>query len=248
MLEINKVHCGDCLELMKQIPDNSVDMVLTSPPYDNLRQYEGYTFDFEGVAGDLYRVTKPGGVVVWVVGDATINGSETCTSFKQALYFNAIGFKLHDTMIYEKSGMAYPESTRYHNVFEYMFVFAKGSIKTHNLIKDRKNKYTGSQGGNHRGGLCRRGEYGTRFNIWRYATGRDNTTKDRAAFDHPAVFPERLAEDHINSWSNSGDLILDPLCGSGTTCKVAARCGRRFIGIDISVKYCNIARGRIGCL
>jgi len=240
---------GDCLERMKEIPDGCVDLTVTSPPYDNLRTYNG-TLDWgdhvwKPVIQELFRVAKQGGVVVWVVGDATVKGSETGTSFKQALYFMECGFNLHDTMIYEKSGMAYPDSTRYHNVFEYMFVMTKGAIGTCNLIKDRANKYVGTQGGNKRGGLCTRGEYGARFNIWRFANGRDNSSKDREAFQHPAIFPEALANDHILSWSNEGDTVLDPFMGSGTTGKMAKKLNRRFIGIEKDESYFEIARARI---
>jgi site-specific DNA-methyltransferase (adenine-specific) len=230
---------------MKRMPDNFIDLTVTSPPYDNLRTYNGYCFDFESVAKELYRVTKLGGVIVWVVGDATIKGSETGTSFKQALFFKECGFDLHDTMIYEKSGMAYPDSTRYHNVFEYMFVFSKEQPKAINLIKDRENKYKGTLGGNKRGGLCKRGDYGARFNVWRFANGRDNSSKYREAFLHPAIFPEQLANDHIISWSNEGDLVYDPFMGSGTTAKMALINNRKFIGSEISQEYCDIANKRI---
>lgn len=243
-MTINLWH-GDCLELMKKIPNSSIDLTVTSPPYDNLRTYNGYTFNFEGIAKELYRVTKDGGVVVWVVGDATIKGSETGTSFRQALYFIQCGFNLHDTMIYEKSGMSFPDSTRYHQIFEYMFIFSKLNPKTFNPIKDRQNKYVGLIGGNKRGGLCKRDKFGNRFNIWRYANGRDNSTKDRKAFNHPAIFPEKLASDHIISWSNEGDTVLDCFLGSGTTGKMAKQLNRNFIGIEISQEYLDIAKNRI---
>lgn len=242
---LNKIHNIDCVEGMKLLPDSFVDLTVTSPPYDNLRKYNGFSWDFEATAKELYRVTKQGGVVVWVVGDATIKGSETGTSFKQALYLKEIGFNLHDTMIYQKSGVSYPESTRYLQQFEYMFIFSKGKPKSINLIKDRKNKYVGNVGGNHRGGLCQREEFGLRFNIWQYANGKYNTTKDEIAFLHPAVFPEQLANDHIISWSNEGDVVLDPFMGSGTTAKMAILNNRNFIGFEISDEYCDIARKRI---
>ena len=243
---INSVITGNCLGVMKTFPDNCIDLTVTSPPYDNLRSYNGYSFDFENIAHELYRVTKEGGVVVWVVGDATINGSETGTSFEQALYFKKYcGFRLHDTMIYQKSGMSYPDLTRYYNVFEYMFVLSKGKPKKINLIKDRKNKFIGLVGGNKRGGLCKRGKIGTRFNIWSFANGGNNSSKDKIAFQHPAIFPESLAQDHILSWSDEGDLVLDPMCGSGTTCKMALLNNRNYIGIDISEEYCELSRRRI---
>ena len=246
---MSKIHwgtnCMDCVEGLKLLKDESIDLTVTSPPYDNLRTYNGYCFDFESVAKELYRVTKLGGVVVWVVGDATIKGSESGTSFKQALYFKEIGFNLHDTMIYQKSGVSYPESTRYLQQFEYMFIFSKGKPKSINLIKDRKNKYVGNVGGNHRGGLCQREEFGLRFNIWQYANGKYNTTKDEIAFLHPAVFPEQLANDHIISWSNEGDIVLDPFSGSGTTHKMALLNNRRFIGFEISQEYVDIETQRL---
>lgn len=244
-MELNQIYCENNLETMARMPDNFLDLTVTSPPYDNLRTYNGYCFDFESVAKELYRVTKQGGIVVWVVGDATLNGSETGTSFKQALFFKECGFNLHDTMIYEKSGMAYPDSTRYHNVFEYMFVLSKGYPRKTNLIKDRENKYKGKVGGNKRGGLCKRESFGARFNIWRFANGRDNSSKDRIAFSHPAIFPESLACDHIISWSNEGDIVYDPFMGSGTTAKMALANNRKYIGSEISQEYCDIANKRI---
>ena len=254
MLDLSKsinLFQGDCLEVMKGISDGTVDLTVTSPPYDNLRSYNGNN-DLWGehvwkeVLAELYRITKDGGVVVWVVGDATIKGSETGTSFKQALHAMDCGFNLHDTMIYEKSGMAFPESTRYHGIFEYMFVLSKGKPKSINLIKDRKNKYVGKVGGNKRGGLCTRAEFGARFNVWRYANGRDNSSKDRIAFKHPAIFPEKLANDHIISWSNEGEIVFDPFMGSGTTGKMAKSNKRKFIGIELDETYFNIAKERIG--
>lgn len=246
MLDINRIYCGDNVTLCKQLDDNCIDLTVTSPPYDNLRKYKGFTWDFKALAKELCRVTKPGGVIVWVVGDATVNGSETGTSFRQALYFNDIGLSLWDTMIYEKSGMSYPGSNkRYYQTFEYMFVFSNGQPKSANLIKDRKNKYVGIMGGNHRGGLCKRREYGCRFNVWRYNNGKYNSTKDNIAFKHEAIMPEQLASDHIISWSNENDLILDPFMGSGTTAKCAKLLKRNYIGFEISEEYCKIAEERL---
>jgi site-specific DNA-methyltransferase (adenine-specific) len=255
-LPINQIICGDCLEVMKGLPDKCIDLTVTSPPYDNLRTYNGFTFDFEGIAKELYRVTKKGGVVVWVVGDATINGSETGTSFRQALYFKEIGFNLHDTMIYAKNNVYAhdPRNKRYKQCFEYMFVLSKGKPNTYNEIKDRPNKHVGKTLSGTKGrtkeGIKRNlkpivlGEYQARFNIWEYTTG-GSVASDKIAFNHPAIFPEKLAEDHIISWSNEGDIVLDPFLGSGTTAKMALLNGRNYIGIDISEEYCEIARKRI---
>ena len=248
---INKIINGDCLEVMKDMDDNYVDLTVTSPPYDNLRTYNGYTFDFEGIAKELYRITKEGGVVVWVVGDATINGSETGTSFKQALFFKECGFNLHDTMIYLKTGFSNPSSNRYHQVFEYMFVFSKGKPKTFNPIKDRENSCLKRGGGSQRqkDGTTKKGfggqfleAFGQRFNVWLL------THTGKAGEKHPATFPEKLANDHIISWSNDGDLVFDPFSGSGTTCKMAKINNRNYIGIEISKEYCNIAEQRLSAV
>lgn len=243
------IECGDSAELLKTLPDKSIDMVLTSPPYDNLRKYNGFTFDFETIAKELYRVTKEGGVVVWVVGDETVEGSETGTSFRQALFFKDIGFNLHDTMIYEKKQACFGSNLCYLQSFEYMFVFSKNRPKTTNLIYDRPNKLqglasvaTGSKKKNEKGVIPRRtieyAEVGRRKNIWCYSVGGGDT-------GHPAVFPYDLAKDHILSWSNEGDLVLDCFMGSGTTIDAAIQNKRHYIGFEISEEYCEIARKRI---
>lgn len=236
---------GDCLERMREIPDGSVDLTVTSPPYDNLRTYNGYSFDFEGIAKELYRVTAQGGVVVWVVGDATIKGSETGTSFRQALYFKDIGFNLHDTMIYRKPGTgACGSRLAYWQAFEYMFVLSKGRPKTINLLCDRPNSKFGSKTTNTQGRIAASGavkdaryrltpEFSIRQNVWDVQPG--NRAEDRTG--HPAVFPEALARDHIASWSQIGDTVLDPFLGSGTTGKTAVLAERRFIGIETSEQY-----------
>ena len=248
MIEINKNYNESNLDTMAKMPDCFVDLTVTSPPYDNLRTYNGYSFDFKAVAKELYRVTKQGGVVVWVVGDATIKGSETGTSFKQALYFKDIGFNLHDTMIYEKNGFRFPFPNRYHQTFEYMFIFSKGSPKTFNAIKDRKNIHTNRAGKNmkrERDGTktYRKSftpeEYGKRYNVWRYNIG------GKKEHNHPAVFPEKLAEDHILSWSNEGDLVYDPFMGSGTTAKMSILNNRNWIGSEISSEYCEIIEEQV---
>ena len=241
MIDVNRIYNEDCLETMARMHDGFVGLTVTSPPYDNLRTYNGYIFDYKKTAESLYRVTKSGGVVVWVIADGSVDGGETGTSFEQALYFKNIGFKIHDTMIYEKTGFSNPSSTRYHQVFEYMFVFSKGSPKTFNPIKDRENKYKGVHGGER----SFREDFGMRYNVWKYANGGGNTSKDKEAFKHPAPMPEKLANDHIVSWSNEGDLVYDPFMGSGTTAKMAILNRRNFIGSEISKDYCDIAEKRI---
>lgn len=250
-----RIILGDCLKEMLKLPEESIDLTITSPPYDNLRTYNGYSFDFEPIARELYRITKSGGVVVWVVGDSVAEGSETMTSFKQALFFNKIGFNLHDTMIYQKTGIPFPSKTRYLQCFEYMFVLSKGKPKTINLLEDRPNatagqtrksrKYRTKDGTFVKGSEKPIKEYGVRFNIWKYQTGQYKSTKDLEAFKHPAIFPEALAEDHILSWSDEGDTVLDCFMGSGTTGKMALLNKRKFIGIEISKEYCEIAKERI---
>lgn len=264
-MKTTQIYHGDCLGVMQYIPgsSDSVDLTVTSPPYDNLRSYNGNNelwgeHVWKAVLADLYRVTKPGGVVVWVVGDATIRGSETGTSFKQALWAMECGFNLHDTMIYEKNGAAYPagvNSNRYSQVFEYMFIFSKGKPKTSNLIKDKPNKWAGiptfGKSSNRQkdgtlkiGGKRVVGETGYRNNIWRINNGKGFGSI--AAFKHPATFPEQLANDHIISWSNEGDTVFDPFMGSGTTGKMAKLLGRNFIGIELDLSYFNMAKRRIG--
>lgn len=244
------LHQGDCLELMALIPDGSVDAVVTSPPYDNLRTYNS-TLDWgdhvwKPVIQELFRVIKQGGVVVWVVGDATVKGSETGTSFRQALYFMERGFNLHDTMIWEKTGML-PTQDRYYAIFEYMFVFSKGKPKAMNFIEDKPNTAGGrvqkkdaviNKGKQRDGvGTFTRKHLGRRTNLWRISIGGSN--------GHPAIFPEALACDHILSWSNEGDTVLDPFMGSGTTGKMAVLNNRNFIGIEKHKAYFEIACNRI---
>lgn len=247
MLKLNQIYTGNCLDLMKQIDNNIIDMILTSPPYDNMRTYNGYTFEFDPIAKELFRIVKDGGVVVWVVGDSTKNFCESLTSFKQAIKFNEIGFNVLDTMIYFKENYApaYPTLKRYANQFEYMFVLSKGKPQTFNPIqkkkvrnKEEKIAYRQKDGSLKRKVKEKGRETKDASNVWKFAVGGNLT-------GHPAVFPEALANDHILSWSNPGDIILDPFCGSGTTCLSAIKNNRYFIGIDISDEYTEISRNRI---
>ena len=253
-MDTNKIYVGDSAVVLKSFPSDSIDITVTSPPYDNLRKYNGYVFDFETIAQELYRVTKPGGVVVWVVGDATINGSETGTSFKQALYFMQCGFRLHDTMIYQTDKPPMNDR-RYQSSFEYMFVFSKGKVSTFNPIM-----VPSSQAGKKRSSITYREQDGSlkdqwrsgvysatkiKPNVWYIQAGASKGTLDKEAFAHPGTFPEKLANDHIISWSNSGDIVLDPFAGSGTTLKMAKLSGRQYIGIEISQEYADIAQARV---
>jgi len=246
-MEINKIYCENNLETMAKMPDNFIDLTVTSPPYDGLRTYNGYSFPFEEIAKELFRVTKEGGVVVWVVGDETSKFNESGTSFRQALYFKEIGFNLLDTMIYYKQNYApaYPTLRRYANQFEYMFVFCKGKPNTFNPIqkekvrnKEEKVAYRQKDGSLKRKIKEKGRETKDASNVWEFAVGGNLT-------GHPAVFPEQLANDHIISWSNEGDLVYDPFMGSGTTAKMAILNNRKYIGSEISEEYCKIAEQRL---
>lgn len=252
---LNTIFHEDCLETMAKMEDDYIDLTVTSPPYDKLRTYNGFVFDFKSVAKELFRVTKDGGVVVWIVNDATVKGSETGTSFTQALYFKKLGFNLHDTMIYEKSGVT-PSKVRYYPAFEYMFVFSKGKPKTFNPICDRKNKWRerwgktrvrknadGTDGKPYE--AKKAPEFGMRRNIWKYTQGGGYGADDKIAYEHPAIFPEKLAEDHILSWSNEGDLVYDPCMGSGTTAKMSKINNRNYIGSETSESYVKLATKRL---
>jgi site-specific DNA-methyltransferase (adenine-specific) len=255
MLEKNKIYCMDCLEGLKDIESNTIDLIVTSPPYDDLRDYKGYSFNFKDLVPELYRIIRVGGVVVWVVGDSTVNGSESGNSFRQAIYFMDIGFNLFDTMIYQKRGFAFPSSNRYHQVFEYMFVLSKGKPNTFNPIKDRLNRVDrlGGDCNRQKDGSMRKGDrggkklekFGMRFNVWEYVVGGGHTQEDDIAYKHPATFPLGLARDHVISWSNPCDLVCDPFLGSGTTAVACKQLGRDFIGFEISQEYVDIANKRL---
>jgi len=247
---MSQVIQGNCLDVLKTLEDNSIDLTVTSPPYDNLREYQGYTFDFEGIAKELYRVTKQGGVVVWVVGDATINGSETCTSDRQKLYFKDVcGFNVHDTMIYAKNNPIPQNHNRYEQQFEYMFVFSKGKPNTFNPLKENTktkgkeyswkntNDYGDKSAKRSRDEISIGKDTKNRFNIWFMSVASSK-------FTNSAPFPEKLAEDHILSWSNPDDVVMDCLAGSGTTGIMAHKNGRKFILIETSETYCDIIKER----
>lgn len=264
----NEIKCGDSVKLMKLIKDNTIDLTVTSPPYDNLRTYKGkikddvvfdeyFSFPFVEMAKELFRITKDGGIVVWVVNDQIVDGGESGSSFRQALKFQEIGFKIYDTMIYHKNGAPFPETGRYSQVFEYMFIFLKGKKPNSvNIIKDKENRWAGVSNFGKRSSRTKEGEikkmenftvanFGSRYNVWYINNGAGWTTKDKYAYDHPAMFPESLAEDHILSWSKEGDLVFDPMCGSGTTLKMAKLNNRKYIGIDINQEYVNISKRRV---
>ncbi len=252
---INKIFNEDCLECMKRIPDGSIDLTVTSPPYDNLRTYNWYSWDFEWIANELFRVTKKWWVVVWIVWDSTVKWSKTLSSFKQAIYFKEeCWFNLYDNILYSKSWWLLPHKWRYRNCYENMFILSKWKPNKTNLIKDRPNKYAWTNTWNRTirerdWSLTEKGnknipDYWVRYNIWEYSNGKNQWTTDDIYW-HPATFPEKLAEDHILSWSNPWDIVLDPFAWSGTTLKMAKKNWRDYIWIEISKEYCNIAQERI---
>ena len=268
MIEVNKTYNENCLETMKRMPNDYIKLTVTSPPYDDLRtynknvggnkdEYNGYSFPFEDIAKELYRVTQKGGIVVWVVSDGVQNGSESGTSFRQALFFKKVGFNIHDTMIYRKLNPPPNSGTRYQQMFEYMFVFSKGKPTTTNIgLRDRNNKcndkrvYRKKKFSRNKDGEFNENEYFVKervpdFNIWDFYVGGGNSTNDKIAFEHPAIFPEELVKRHLESWSNENDLIYDPFMGSGTTSKMCLLLNRKYIGSELSSEYCEIERKRI---
>lgn len=270
-MEINKIYNEDCLDTMGKMSDGFIDLTVTSPPYDDLRKYKGFTLDWKSVIKELYRVTKDGGVVVWVVGDQTIKGSETLVAFEQAIYAKECGFCV-ETMIYGKPNTPFPANVRYNQQFEYMFVFSKGIPKTFNPIQELKSEKqvkkilngqirSESKSYRNRDGSTTRADSDVRMldrlkkssnkltknrgNIWVYPSGYMVSTKDKFAFDHPAIFPEQLVNDHVISWSNENDLVYDPFAGSGTTAKMSLLSNRNYIGSELSSEYCEIIEERL---
>lgn len=252
MIDINKIYNENCLDTMHRMPNSFINATITSPPYDNLRKYKGFDFPFEDIVKELYHITMDGGIVVWVVGDSTINGSESGTSFKQALYFMQCGFNLHDTMIYQKQNYIPLTHNRYEQSFEYMFVFSKGKPKTFNPLKI-PTKTGGTEYNLKRKGYCasikegaqRRRDQIVKTNAEKIKPNIFTYTCGSIRVNHPAPFPEKLAEDHILSWSNEGDLVYDPFTGSGTTPKMAILNKRNYIGSEMAVEYMPIINERI---
>lgn len=252
VLQINKIYNMDCLEGIAQIHDSSIQITCSSPPYQKVRDYHGYSFNFEKTADELYRITSDGGVVCWIIGDSVEKGSETLEPFRQALYFKSIGFFIHDTMIYQKRNFSHPEKNRYHSVFEYVFIITKGKLKTFNPIMDRKNITAGAVGNLGINSFTEKDgsksirkkqitkEFGKRHNIWLGNTaGQENMCKE---LKHPAIAPRWLCSDLIKSFSNEGDICFDPCSGSGTSLIEASKLKRHFIGIEISKEYCLLSQ------
>ena len=250
-MQINKIYNENCLETMAEMPENYIDFIITSPPYDDIRNYNGYSFEFEKIALELKRVLKKGGVIIWVVSDQTKNGSESLTSFKQALFFKDIGLRIHDTMIYYKNNPMPQTGNRYHQHFEYMFAISKNAPKVFNPITEI-TKYGGFANMKNRGNngslnyqKIARSKEKKIGNVFCYSIGGGISTKDKIAYNHPAIFPEKLVIDQIMTWTNEKDLVYDPFIGSGTTAKVAGLLDRNWLGSEISAEYVKIAETRI---
>lgn len=263
-MELNKIYLGDNIKLIGEMPDNFINLTISSPPYDSMRTYEktiqnntdynGYSFDFETLATELYRTTVPGGVVVWVVGDMIVDGGESGNSFRQALFFKGCGFNIFDTMIYQKASLAFADPIRYTQSFEYMFVFSKGKPNTINLLQ-KKNKWAGTSNWGKKTDRHKDGsmihkkqvtvaEYGNRTNIWKIKQDKRNSSPDNIQY-HPATFPEQIPMDHIKSWTVEGDVIFDPFSGSGTTCKMAMILNRKYVGFELIEKYHKLSIERL---
>jgi len=250
----SEIICGDCCEKIKELIDKGIktDLTITSCPYDDLRNYDGkIQFDeskWRELIPLLYDITNDGGVVVWIVNDMVKNGSKTGTSFKQALAFMDAGFNLNDTMIWSKlNPMPQVKQPRYNQCFEYMFVFSKGKPKTFNPIMvpckcagqnyDSTCKRMGGENGRTEKHFIINKEK-VKSNIWECAVAQNKTV-------HTAVFPLQLIIDHIKSWTNEGDTVLDPFVGSGTSGIAALQLNRNFIGIDIVPEYCKLTEEQI---
>lgn len=261
---VNEIFNENCLDTMSRMSDNFIDLVLTSPPYDNLRQYggnqtyhqrlneTGYSFQFEEIASELKRVLKPGGVIMWNIQDQIINGSKTGNSMRQALYFMELGLKLHDHLIWQKTGTPFPSTHRYRNVWENMFIFSKGKPKTFNPILVR-NKTGGRVWNNRRqrntegileetGKVIKVKEYGIDNNVWLIPNGYANAKHFKGFQNHPAIFPDELASRHIITWTNEDDIVYDPFLGSATTTKIAKQLNRKWIGSELHTPYFEVCK------
>lgn len=247
---MNNVICGEAGEVLGAMAEGFANLVVTSPPYDNMRDYEGYNFSAQGMLKAIYKALSPGGVCAWVVGDKVVKGSRSLSSFKHAFIAKEVGFRVHDVMIYKKRQTPFSRSNAYTSCFEYIFIFSKGAPTVFNPLttaaqpRKRKTQFGKGPDGVNRYRVVETKSTKTCTNVFEYSVGTASS-RDKIAFEHPAIFPEKLAEDQITSWSNYGDVVLDPMCGSGTTLKAAKLLGRKYFGIDISPHYCAIARARV---
>ena len=261
---INQIYNEDCLETMGRMEDGLCDLILTSPPYDNLRRYGqertnhkrlkgGMSFDFESIAKEMTRVLKPGGVIMWNVQDQTINMSRTGSSMRQALYFmDECGLNFWDHLIWYKTGTPFPSPHRYRSVWENMFIFSKGKPNTFNPILKR-NKTAGQVRNSrkfrdHKGDFVEgfQGtpirEFGNEDNVWYIANGANKSYKNKLSVNHPAVMTDEIARRHILTWTNENDIIYDPFLGASTTTRVARDNNRQWIGSEIHTPYYELSK------
>lgn len=249
---MNRLHLGDCVAGMRTLPDGCIPLTVTSPPYDNLREYGGHTFDFGAVARELWRVTAPGGVLVWFTQDQTVGGGQTGTGCRQQLFLQDIGFRVYERIVMDRINPL-PRTRHYSGVLEIAVVLSKGRPRSVNLLCDKPNRQAGavyptfcrSRSGRVDGRAKPIPRYGVRGVVWRYTVGGPHSTADLGDYAHPSVMPEAMAEDHIRSWSRPGDVVLDPFLGSGTTAKIALLNDRRYLGYEVHEPYFGIAHRRL---
>jgi site-specific DNA-methyltransferase (adenine-specific) len=251
---VNQILQTDCVQGMQQLPDCCIPLTVTSPPYDHFRAYGGHRFDFEAVAKELWRITMKGGIVVWVVQDQVVKGSFTGTKHRQAIYFQELGFGIHNELTMVTLNSRIPQKVRYTPTSHTAFVLAKGHPRAVNLLRDKPNKQAGmykptwsrrTREGNRETGSYGKevARFGLRSDVWVYLVGNNVTTTDGTK--HPALMPEEMAEDLIVSWSRPGDLVFDPFAGAGTTCKMAMLNHRHYLGMEIHEPYVHVAKARL---
>ncbi len=255
-LPLNKIICGDCVEVLKSIPDNSIDLVVTSPPYDGIRKYNGFSFNLHSTGKELFRVLKDGGIIAMVIQDQTKNFGKSLTSFKTIIdWCENVGFKLFETIIYKKHGAEGAWWTKRFRVdHEYIPIFLKGERPAY--FNKEPLKIPSKHGGKTMTGCATRLTNGKtlkskrvfinpmkcRGTLWDYTTCGDGT---RLKHQHPATFPDKIPVDFIRCFCPKNGIVLDPFIGSGTTALAAIQLNRNYIGIDISKEYCELAKKRI---
>lgn len=255
--KLNEVYCGDCVKLMKLLPDSTIDLVVTSPPYDKIRDYNGSIhFDLHKTGQEIFRVLKSGGIAVMVIQDQTKNFGKSLTSFKTIIdWCDNIGFKLFETIIYRKNGSEGVWWTKRFRVdHEYMPIFLKG--KKPQYFNKEPLKIPSKHGGKVMTGSGSRKTNGEtqktvtrainfkkcRGTIWNYLMAGDKNPLKRK---HPAVFPDKIPYDFIQCFCPEEGIVLDPFAGSGSTLVMAKKLRRSFIGFDIVPEYCELARERL---
>lgn len=247
---------ADAIEHASTLASDSVDLVLFSPPYDGVRDYRGnWTLDLPALGSELLRVVKDGGFAVMVIADGTKNQRKSMTTFRTAVAWEDAGWSLFESVIYSRDGRPGAWwATRFRVDHEHILMFYKGKrprpVTHHDGLrvpsKHAGKKWTGTQrltdgtlvktSATVAADKCR----GT---IWHYATS--NSEGNRTKAKHPATFPDALARDVILALSAPGDVVYDPMMGSGTSVVIAAQEGRRWLGNDFFAEYVEIAQQRL---